>query len=399
MSKFLMHCGIILTSALFALMLGEVTLRALDISYPVFDDFDESRGVRLRPGKQGWYRAEGEAYLQINSLGYRDREHDRVKPADTVRIAVLGDSFVEARQVALEDTFWHRLGGELEACHAFGDRPIEMLSFGTGGYNTSQEYLTLQEHALDFNPDIVLLVVFAGNDIEGNWRSPEESAGWRMPAPTHKIVDGKLVIDSSFDRSPWRRLLYASVHASRLMELINEARRRIRIIEWRSSKGEETEAGLGTAVFQRTHSQEWEQAWLVTEALLAEMNNVVRARGAEFLVATVPAAPEVTPDRARRQEIEKHLGLDDFFYPDERIAGMGAKWGFPVFGLTRELQEIAERERMYMHGFKNTKLGFGHLNEQGHEAVAKLLATKMGPSKDGVKLVTDLSDPLQRGGD
>ena len=170
-----------------------------------------SRGVRLRPGKQGWYRAEGEAYLSINSLGYRDFEHERAKPADTVRIAVLGDSFVEARQVALEDTFWHRLGRRLEACDTFDDKRIEMLSFGVGGYNTSQEYLALQEDVLDFSPDIVLLVVFAGNDIEGNWRSPEENAGWRIPAPTHKIVGGKLVFDLTLDRSPLRRLLYGSV--------------------------------------------------------------------------------------------------------------------------------------------------------------------------------------------
>ena len=79
-----------------------------------------------------------------------------------------------------------------------------------------------------------------------------------------------------------------------MVELINEARRRIRIIRWRSSEDEETEIGLGTAVFEPAHSQEWEQAWLITEALLAEMNDVVRGQGAEFVVATVPAALEVT---------------------------------------------------------------------------------------------------------
>ena len=75
---------------------------------------------------------------------------------------------------------------------------------------------------------------------------------------------------------------------------------------------------------------------------------------------------------------------------------MGARWGFPVYGLTKELQEIAERERMFLHGFKNTKLGFGHLNEQGHEVVAKLLATKMCPFDNDDKMVTDLTDPEQR---
>jgi hypothetical protein len=37
-------------------------------------------------------------------LGYWDSEHEIAKPAGTFRIAVLGDSFAEARQVAQEES-------------------------------------------------------------------------------------------------------------------------------------------------------------------------------------------------------------------------------------------------------------------------------------------------------
>jgi hypothetical protein len=353
-----------------------------DFSYPVFDDYDETRGFRLRPGKQGWYRAEGEAYLSINSLGYRDHEHDRIKPENAFRIAVLGDSFAEARQVPLEETFWYRLGGLLEACRFANGKRMEMLNFGIGGYNTSQEYLTLKKDALDFSPDLVLLALFPGNDIEGNWRKPEEAGIWRIPAPTHRIAGDELVIDASFDHSLLQRLLYETVHYSRVVELINEARRRMRALALQSSGPNETEAGLEASVFMRPQSKEWRDAWLVTEALLNEMNMAARERGAQFVVVTIPSATEVDPIRERRERTEARLGIDGFFYPDRRIAEMGSRYGFQVYPLTKELQEISEQKQIYMHGFNNTRLGIGHLNEQGHRVLAEVLAEKLCPQAE-----------------
>ena len=93
----LVHGSLLVASVLVALVVCEISLRILNVSYPVFDDYDATRGFRLRPGKQGWYRAEGEAYLSINSLGYRDREHDRAKPENTFRVAVLGQTRLPKR--------------------------------------------------------------------------------------------------------------------------------------------------------------------------------------------------------------------------------------------------------------------------------------------------------------
>jgi len=92
------------------LILGEVGLRILGVSYPVFDAYDYYRAIALKPGKEGWYNGEGGAYVKINSLGYRDVEHTKEKPPGVFRIAVLGDSFTEARQVDIAATFWKRLG-------------------------------------------------------------------------------------------------------------------------------------------------------------------------------------------------------------------------------------------------------------------------------------------------
>jgi hypothetical protein len=84
---------------LVGLLLSELTLRAVGFSEPSLYVPDERRGHALLPGAKGWWRSEGEAYVRINSRGLRDREHDVEKPAGTLRIAVIGDSFAEALQV------------------------------------------------------------------------------------------------------------------------------------------------------------------------------------------------------------------------------------------------------------------------------------------------------------
>src|SRR5262245_27338096 len=110
-----------------SLILGEVGLRVLGVTYPVFDAYDRDRAIALKQGKVGWYYVEGEAYAKINSLGYRDVEHTTAKPARVFRIAVLGDSFTEARQVDIAATFWKRLETRLQNRPELGGRRIEVL--------------------------------------------------------------------------------------------------------------------------------------------------------------------------------------------------------------------------------------------------------------------------------
>jgi len=94
------------TGLLLALLLAEVGLRVSGFSH--FNPYivDRELGYSLRPNAAGWWRKEGATYVRINSQGLRDREHTFAKPPDTIRIAVLGDSFAEAFQVPMEKTFW-----------------------------------------------------------------------------------------------------------------------------------------------------------------------------------------------------------------------------------------------------------------------------------------------------
>jgi len=104
--RLLTRFSLILFGVFVGALTGEVALRLTGYSFPEFYQVDLSRGYALRPGMEGWYRKEGEAYVRINSDGLRDVEHAKEKPRDTIRIAVLGDSYSEAFQVSQEQAFW-----------------------------------------------------------------------------------------------------------------------------------------------------------------------------------------------------------------------------------------------------------------------------------------------------
>src|SRR3954466_3584600 len=136
---------------LVALAITELGLRIGGFSYPIFYTTDPDRGIALKPGQHGWYRKEGESYVNINSAGLRDIEHTLAKPADTFRIAVVGDSYAEALQVPMENAFWHVMQDRLRGCGAFGGMKIEVLNFGVSGYGTAQELITLQKHVWQYD--------------------------------------------------------------------------------------------------------------------------------------------------------------------------------------------------------------------------------------------------------
>src|ERR1700687_3491778 len=105
----LIKLGVILAVGVVAL---EIAMRLAGISFPDFGLPDQDRGWALRPNAEGWVRAENKAgvYVKINSQGLRDREHSIAKPPGTFRVAVLGNSYTEAFQVPIEQTYWAEIG-------------------------------------------------------------------------------------------------------------------------------------------------------------------------------------------------------------------------------------------------------------------------------------------------
>jgi hypothetical protein len=119
---------LLFSTLLLCLFVIEVGLRIAGFSYPEFYIVDNRRGYALRPGVTGWYRKEGEAYVTINRDGLRDREHTKTKPSNTLRVAVLGDSYTEALQVPFESSFAQCSSGNCANVPARAGKEVEVIN-------------------------------------------------------------------------------------------------------------------------------------------------------------------------------------------------------------------------------------------------------------------------------
>lgn len=405
--------AVVAASVVFALLIFEVFLRVVGYTYPVFYQPDEVRGYSLWPGAEGRYRREGAAHVSINSDGLRDREHTKSKPANTLRIAVVGDSYAEAFQVEREKAFWSVLEAGLRNCPALAGREVEVINFGVSGYGTAQELLTLREKVWSYSPDVVLLAVTTNNDVLDNSRTLKVTG--EIP---YFVIDGeRLALDDSFHRAAAFRLRNSALNRLgrwlrehlRFVQAIHEGQGAIksRLDAWREQRrlakeknnadvtdevkttnaaqtnnpapaGDVPADELGTAnvIYREPADDVWRGAWLVTERLLAEMNAEVKSHGARFYVVTLSNGIQVFPDPSAREAFARRLGAADLFYPERRFKSIGAREGFPVYNLAPDLQVYADSNKVFLHGF-GAQRGNGHWNEDGHRVAGEMLARQL----------------------
>jgi GDSL-like Lipase/Acylhydrolase family len=93
--------------------------------------------------------------IHINSFGLRSPEVAVPKPAGTVRILLLGDSFTFGLRVRDDETFGRRLEERLRS--ASGSTPIEVVSAGVISYCPLLEYLQYRHQLHVLEPDLVVL--------------------------------------------------------------------------------------------------------------------------------------------------------------------------------------------------------------------------------------------------
>jgi lysophospholipase L1-like esterase len=133
-----------------------------------------SSDSKVYPGAPG--EPDRAVEYRINPQGFRGPPFSPSKPAGTLRIAALGDSFTFGTGVAAGDTWPAALERLLAPRHP--ERRVEVLNCGVFAYNTRQEVALLRSRVLAFEPDLVLLCAYI-NDAsaeEGARAAPRAAA-------------------------------------------------------------------------------------------------------------------------------------------------------------------------------------------------------------------------------
>jgi hypothetical protein len=369
----------LVVSTVIALAIGELGLRLLGKRYTGSTyTADTTLGWALRPRANAWEVDEGIAWTKINSHGYRDRERTMLKPLDTYRLAVLGDSYTEARQVSMETTFTSLAEQALNGRACFPGRRIEVLNFGVPGYGTGQQLLQLRERVWQFDPDMIVLQFYAGNDIYNNYRRLNTSGP--DLAPYFLMRNGTLELDESFRRGrafsrPYVTLKNISADLTNQFVLLQMLYKGTRVLaQQRAAYAGQNDL---PPEYERFLSYlppaiPWmAEAWHITEALLTEFGKEVRSRNRPLLLVIMPTRHQIHPDPDTQHAYRAKYKIESLEYADDRVDQHARASGIPVLRLSKPLTEEARRTGVYMAGFANTAPNDGHLNEHGHAVVAR----------------------------
>ncbi len=162
--------------------------------------FNNKEAVTLIPDPAtGWtYRPNSkrqDGTFTVNGAGLRALREYTMKPAaDTLRIALFGDSFVAGDEVTDEEAWALLLEQELNRAGL----KAEVLNFGVGGYSMTQAFLRWQSLGKRFSPDMVIFV-FQAENLDRNVNVFHQlywQGGAVYSKPRFIIEDGSLSLGS-----------------------------------------------------------------------------------------------------------------------------------------------------------------------------------------------------------
>ena len=112
------------------------------------------------------------------------------------------------------------------------------------------------------------------------------------------------------------------------------------------------------------------ESWMVTQKLLVQFRDEVQKDGKKFLLVLADNAIQVLPDEVDRRGFAERYGLSSLDYADVRLRDFAVGNGIRVLWLAEWLRQVAEQEKVYLHGF-GTRKGSGHWNEAGHKEIGR----------------------------
>ena len=366
------RAGVALLSVAVVLILAEALLPlVVTLEQPTLR-YDPLLGFRGRPHLDiAWTREMegGERQVKTNRLGFHDHERALAPSPGTRRILFLGDSFLEAYQAEIDESFSQRLARNLSRG---GGRRVESLNWGVHGYGLGSHFLSVRERVEAWKPDEVVLVLFLGNDLQDNY-APLASAS----VPRFEVVGDSLVYSPAPPYTPrfWLRdNVLARSSTARLVWMYGvKTRPEIAAL----ARG----AGMIASPESRTTDDHLAGMTSLARQLLDGIAAHLRQRRIGLLVYLIPdplLVQDIIDIRRHRQDAGAPLPVfrRDKAFIESRVLGALAQLGIDHVNPREHFIEHLEEGREIYRG------GYGHFTALGHELSARILSRHLAPSLD-----------------
>jgi len=355
---------------------------------------DQTIGWRFAGNSNYWYDSRENDHPitgHTNSGGWNDREWPMQKSPRGVRVAVLGDSYVEALQVERESNF---LSLAQAILNRDGERRFELMNFGRSGFTQTEEWLILTSEIVKFAPDVVVLLYYAPNDIADV--DPSTATDRLRPFPTRVGSDG-VALDMSFTRHTAFRLKSFISPLKNRSALVSSVAEKVALALAQRAQAQGMHdherdlpdariPGIGGYLSLATDTRDalYERSYAVTKALVAAMIRFCAQRRIDFLLVAIDT-PAYVPSVEQRLKTADPTFRFGFF--DHDLAAFAAGAGAQFLGLDAAFRARYLDRGAELHFSKGSpleprvlgNLGHpGHWNYAGHRLVAERLAAKLG---------------------
>jgi hypothetical protein len=344
---------------------------------------------------------------RYNNDGFRGPDRTPAKAPGTLRVVVLGDSFLEGYQFADDELLTAHLEKMLTArLH----RPVEVINMGLAGWTTPQQYMAYQVYGRQYDPDLVVLLFSSCNDVAEASRkyaeiySNDPVAGrafftlngdqleFQPPLPGF-VETWNTVVDAEGDATsiplwvacpPGTKLFCMSRVVYWLVIRWNRpSPLRMKLHDWRilpynnrlftttwGEHGLVNGVSLRFWIYLSMPDAEWQNSLRVVSRLIDELRRQVEKDGARFLLVSganiEQAHPEIWELTLRSQPRLKWFDFD-LNLPEKYLWRQAMTHSWRYLPLRHAFAEAAKRgEELFLRSD-------GHWNEDGQRYAAEII--------------------------
>lgn len=287
------------------------------------------------------------------------------KPEGTVRIFAMGDSFVKAhKDIGLENSFYRVAKRALAKRKE--DKKFEWFHFGVSGYCERQHLELLKQYGPEYDPNVVLVQVYLGNDVGENIeyiRQELHKVGDALKIRNNYFIPGE---DAPKEASVLQALTERSYLANYLAEKLNTMGWMLGIKRFSILPGSST-TNHTLDLMQVEPKHYIDDAWKKTEELVADIKKQTDALDAQLIFALIPKEIQVNTNVSKT--VFERMELDPADYdadlPNRRFSKILSQHEIPCVDITPEFRKrIIGGEVLYD----------GHFNKEGHYVFGHAIA-------------------------
>ena len=264
--------------------------------------------------------------------------------------------------------------------------PVEGFSLGANGFSTIQSYMKLKKHFDNINPDLVILLFYAWNDMRDNYDQPGIIYSPNTEVRPYLSNNLSFKKDEVFSDYNWFKKL--NIYQDFIIKLklrMNKLIVKIFGIDFLSKNNiklnlDYTNEDSWVPFYTKgiENSKYVESAWNITEIVLKKMNKFIGERNKKFIIIGIDNAFTIDED-VREVWTDSILNFD--MYKNINILKSLCKKNNIYFinGLSileKKKQEISKKIYNYPAGNLS-----GHLEPEGEQAIADSLIKFINENK------------------